>query len=68
MENGDPVFYGPGAEPLPLTPPEPVDGYRDQIEYFTECAQSGRPTKLCRPEESAQAVYWTKRMEEARNA
>lgn len=68
MENGDPVFYGPGAEPLPLTPAEPVDGYRDQIEYFAECAQSGRPAKLCRPEESAQAVYWTKRMEEARNA
>ncbi len=68
FKDGDPVFYGLDAEPLPLTPQEEVDGYRAQIEYFAECALTGREPELCRPEESARAVYWAKKMEEARNA
>lgn len=66
--DGDPVFYGVGAEPLKLSPPEEIDGYRAQLEYFADCALSGREPEFCRPEESARAVYWTKKMEEARNA
>lgn len=68
FENGDPVFYGPGSEPLPLPPAEAVDGYRAQIEYFAECARTGAIPDLCPPEESARAVYWTRKMEESRNA
>jgi predicted dehydrogenase len=65
--DGDPVFYGVGAPPLPL-PAEPgFDGYRAQIEYFAQCVAAGAPPSACPPEESARAVYWTRKMEEARH-
>lgn len=67
FSEGDPVFYGLDAEPLKLTPPEEIDGYLAQMEYFADCAISGRDPELCRPEESARAVYWTRKMDEARN-
>ncbi|MCX6592388.1 MAG: Gfo/Idh/MocA family oxidoreductase [Acidobacteria bacterium] len=63
---GDPVFYAPGAEPQVLTPPEPVDGYRAQIEYFAQCASQNQLPADCLPETSAEAVRWTIQMEEAR--
>ena len=64
---GDPVFYGVGEEPMPLTG-DTTDGYRAQIEYFAQCAASGAVPEACRPEDSARAVYWTRKMEEARHA
>ncbi len=66
--DGDPVFYEPGQEPLKLAPEREVDGYREQIEYFAACARDGVRPERCLPEESARAVYWTRKMEEARNA
>lgn len=68
FKDGDPVFYGLDTEPQTLTPSEEVDGYRAQLEYFADCALTGREPEFCRPEESARAVYWAKKMEEARNA
>jgi predicted dehydrogenase len=66
--DGDPIFYGVGAQPMPLTAEPGFDGYRAQIEYFAQCAAAGAPPAACPPEESARAVYWTRRMEEARRA
>ncbi len=68
LQDGDPVFYGVDAEPVVLTPESPVDGYRAEIEYFARCAAAGARPELCLPEESARAVHWTRKMEEARNA
>jgi predicted dehydrogenase len=66
--DGDPVFYGVGEPPLTLTAEPGFDGYRAQIEYFAQCAAAGAPPAACPPEESARAVYWTRKMEEARRA
>jgi predicted dehydrogenase len=66
--DGDPIYYGVGAEPLPLVADPAVDGYRAQIEYFAQCAMAGVAPEACPPEESARAVFWTRRMEEARRA
>ncbi len=68
LGDGDPVYYGVGEEPLPLTSEPGIDGYRAQLEYFAQCAASGAVPERCRPEESARAVFWTRKMEEARNA
>ena len=68
FDDGDPVFYAPGEEPLRLTPEREVDGYREQIEYFARCVREGARPDRCPPEESARAVYWTRKMEESRNA
>jgi predicted dehydrogenase len=66
--DGDPVYYGPGEDPMKLTPESDPDGYRAQIEYFAECVRSRSQPELCPPEQSARAVYWTKKMGEMRNA
>jgi len=63
--DGDPVFYGMGAEPRRLSRPE-ADGYRAQIDYFAECVSAGVQPDFCPLAESANAVRWTLEMEEAR--
>jgi len=64
--DGDPVFYGMGAEPRKLSRPGEIDGYRAQIDYFAECVSAGVAPDFCPLAESANAVKWTLAMEEAR--
>ncbi len=67
LGEGDPKVYpASGKDPETWVTPEGVDGYRDQIEYFAHCAAKGHQPDLCSPIDSANAVRWTKRMEEAR--
>ncbi|MBI3209218.1 MAG: Gfo/Idh/MocA family oxidoreductase [Candidatus Solibacter usitatus] len=48
--------------PLPAT-----DGYQGEIEYFLDCAESGRKPELCSPQDSAAAVRLTKLLEQSRS-
>jgi predicted dehydrogenase len=43
------------------------DNYREEIEYFLECAKSGRKPERCPPEESAAAVKLMRLMLESRS-
>lgn len=62
----DPQVYRPGQEAESLTPPAPVDGYREEIRYFVECCNTGAEPAYCSPAESALAVKVTRLMSEAR--
>ena len=62
----DPQVYRPGQEAVTLSPPAPVDGYREEIRYFVECCATGTEPVYCSPAESAQAVKVTRLMSEAR--
>ena len=48
---------------LPLDP----DPWRDQLQYFSDCARSNTPPTLCPPSESANAVRFVEIMVESRN-
>jgi predicted dehydrogenase len=52
------------AEPVSLPV---VDGYQAEIEYFLECAATGKHPVLCPPEDSALAVKMTRYMVESRS-
>jgi predicted dehydrogenase len=60
-----PVLYRSDGEVEPLPEPE-KDGYQAEIEYFLECASTGKQPELCLPADSANAVKLTKLFEEAR--
>jgi len=60
-----PTFYSAdGDSHEPLLPAK--DGFQGELEYFVECASSGRMPESCPPQQSATAVKLTHRMVEAR--
>ncbi|MFN7543281.1 MAG: Gfo/Idh/MocA family protein [Acidobacteriota bacterium] len=52
----NPFLYVPGAEPVELDPPSPIDAYREEIAYFLDCAKDNREPSRCTPLDSARAV------------
>ena len=60
-----PTLYKVDGSEQVLEKPE-KDGYQAEIEYFLECATSGRKPEICPPEESATAVKLMHRLTEAR--
>jgi len=59
------TVYPAGAEPETMETDE-KDPYQAQLEYFIECAISGRPPEKCPAEQSAQAVKLTRLILESR--
>lgn len=61
-----PTLYRADGE-VETLPQEEKDGYQAEIEYFLECASTGKPPERCPPQESALAVALTKLLDEARS-
>lgn len=59
------TLYRASGEETVLETPD-VDGYQAELEYFLECAASGKPPEFCPPRESAIAVKLTRLMVESR--
>jgi predicted dehydrogenase len=59
------TLYGAGGDSRELELPA-HDGYQKEIEYFLECASTGRAPVRCPPEESAAAVKLALAMVESR--
>ena len=52
----NPTLYVQGEAAKELTPPAPIDAYREEIAYFIDCAANNLEPARCLPEHSAQAV------------
>lgn len=59
------TLYRANGEVEPLVEPE-KDGYQAEIEYFLECAASGKQPDYCSPQDSANAVRLTNLISDAR--
>jgi predicted dehydrogenase len=55
------------APPEIIALPEAPDPWRDQLQYFADCALAHAPPALCPPSESADAVRFVEIMVESRN-
>jgi predicted dehydrogenase len=60
-----PVLYQQDGEAEALQVPS-TNGYQAEIEYFLECASSGRQPELCPAEESAAAVKLMRLLDQSR--
>lgn len=55
------------SEPQIIALPPDPDPWRDQLQYFADCARANTPPALCPPSESADAVRFVEIMVESRN-
>lgn len=61
-----PWSYPVGGPATEVIHPQPVDGYRAEIEYFLECARDNKQPTRCMPIDSANAVSLAHLMLESR--
>ena len=62
----EPALYRADGEIEPLPQPA-ADGYQAEIEYFLDCASSGKTPDYCSPQDSAAAVALTNLISESRS-
>jgi len=58
-----PTLYAAEKRTLPL---ETIAGYQAEIDYFVNCCEKGEPPRLCRPQDSAEAVELMRELLKAR--
>src|SRR5262249_47886528 len=61
-----PELYRADGTHEPLVEPT-KDGYQSEIEYFIDCASSGKTPEMCKPEDSAAATRLTLAFADARS-
>lgn len=62
----EPAWYSAGGQETKLEL-SATDGYQAEIEYFVECASTGKAPERCLPQSSAQAVSVGRLLDEARH-